>query len=142
LHRVKVTHSHSPLGPKAHTAATLARSAGALPSLTGSQAPAGAGRRRRYGAREGKGRGPGGPQAHRGTAGEVGLAGGWPVAVESTMEARRSGEGIRDDGGDSKHLSPIPSTGRLQAATRTFSARRGGKGRSLAATGGDGHGLL
>jgi hypothetical protein len=56
--------------------ATLVWSAGALPSSTGSQSPAGASRGRRYDAREGKERGPGRPGAHPKAAGGVDVAGG------------------------------------------------------------------
>jgi hypothetical protein len=94
--------------------------------------------RRRSGAEKGRGKGPLGPWAHQELAGEVDWAGERPAAIDFGAEELRTCEGI----GDSKHLGPIPSTGRLQAATWTFSAHRGGKGRSLAATGGDSHGLL
>jgi hypothetical protein len=61
--------------------ARLAWSAGALPSPTGSQAPAMAGRGRRYGARDRGEKGQDGPGAHQAHSGEVGWSEGVPAAT-------------------------------------------------------------
>jgi hypothetical protein len=73
----------------------LAWSAGALPDPTGSQAPAMAGRGRRYGAEDGGGKGPGRPGAHPGYSGEVGWSGGAPTVMNFGQRRAQVRRGIR-----------------------------------------------
>jgi hypothetical protein len=113
---------------------------GQRPSPTCSQTPAMAGRGRRDDAGKGRGRGPGGPGAHPGCAGGLGLAGGWPAASNLAAASSVLRRGIRDVGGDSRHFGPIPSRGRLKAARRTYSARREAGGSTGSAAIGGVHG--
>jgi hypothetical protein len=73
-----------------------------------SQAPAATSHGRRYSAGRGGVKGPAGPEAHRGDACGVGLAGGWPAARNLTGEELHFRRGIRDGGGDSGHGGSIP----------------------------------
>jgi hypothetical protein len=68
------------------------------------------------------------------------LAGGARTAVYLAAAARRSGEGIRDAGDDSKRGASIPRARRKRAALGTFSASQRGSGWLLAAAEDDGHG--
>jgi hypothetical protein len=112
----------------------------AVAQPTGSQTPAGIGHERRYGARRGTGKRAVGPGAHRGTAGEVGRAGGWPETMNLAAETVSFRRGIRDAGDDSGRVAAIPSMGRQRKATQTFSARRGStRGHGTVVLGG-GHG--
>jgi hypothetical protein len=70
--------------------------------------PATAGHGGGYGAEEGGGKGAAGPEAHRGDACGVGLAGGWPETTNFGGGGAHFRRGIRDGGGDSGHLGLIP----------------------------------
>jgi hypothetical protein len=59
------------------------------------------------------------------------LARGWPAAANSVAEELRSGEVIRQFGGDSGRFWSIPWAGRKRAVILTFSAHRRSKGRRL-----------
>jgi hypothetical protein len=88
--------------------ARLAWSAGQRPRPTGSQASPAAGHGGGYSAEEGGGKGAARLGAHREPAGGVGLAGGWPAAMNLAVEELSFRRGIRDGGGDSGHLGSIP----------------------------------
>jgi hypothetical protein len=115
------------------------------PGQLGQNSPAMAGScrcpwRRRSGAEKEGGRGPLGPLAHQGHSGVVSLPRDGPAATNLAAASSVSGEGIGDSGGDWRREASILSARRERMARRTFSAHRGGKGRSLAVMGGDGHG--
>jgi hypothetical protein len=79
-----------------------------------------------------------GQGTHRGHAGVVGLARGWPAVANSAAEELRSGEVIQRFGGDSGRFRSIPWAGRKRVAILTFSAPRRSKGQCLtAALGGE-----
>jgi hypothetical protein len=129
-------------GPRPHRLASLARSAGQRPRPTGSQAPAAASHGGRYGAEEGGGKGADGPGAHREPAGGVGFAGGWSETTNFGGGGARFRRGIRDGGGDSRHLGSIPLARCKRTSRRTFSERRRGWGKHGTPALVDGHGLL
>jgi hypothetical protein len=113
------------MGPRAHLQAGHAGLIGwATPSPIGSLASVMSGRGGSFGVEEEGEKGPAGPLAHHGDAGEGSLARGSWSAVQSTAAARRSGEGISDGGGFSGRSSSIPSTGRARRRWRSFPARR------------------
>jgi hypothetical protein len=86
----------------------------------------------------GRGRGPGGPEAHREPTGEVTLAGGWSAVKNLAGEELRFRRGIRDGGGDSGHHGSIRLAGRKRTTLGIFSASRRSKGeRGTAALGGE-----
>jgi hypothetical protein len=87
-----------------------------------------AGRGWRYSAREGKGRGPGGPQAHPRAARGVDVAGGWPAVAESMTAMRRSSEGIGDGGGFSGGSGSILRAWRQRTSRGIFSATQWSRG--------------
>jgi hypothetical protein len=85
---------------------------------------------------------PAGPETHRGGAGDVGMAGGWPMTTNLRQRSSVDCDGNGDSGGDSDHGESIPLAGRLRAARRTFSEHRGSTGGRGMATLGGGHGVL
>jgi hypothetical protein len=92
---------------------------------------------RRYGAEIGGGKGPSGPYAHPGDAGEVSLVREGPVASNLVAAELGSDEENGDGGGDSGHGGSIPSVGRERAARWSWGRARRRSGRRLAAAGGD-----
>jgi hypothetical protein len=142
LHRSRFDPLKLTEGPVPHRLASLARSAGQRPRPTGSQAPPAASHGGRCGMGRGRGRGPGGPEAHREPAGDVGLAGGWPETTNFGGGGARFRRGIRDGGGDSRHLGSIPLARSKRTSRRTFSERRQGWGKHGTPALVDGHGLL
>jgi hypothetical protein len=87
-------------GPEAHVGSHVGQVGWAEASPTCSQTPATVGHGGGYGVKEGGGKVPAGPEAHRGDACGVGLAGGWPAARNLTGEELHFRRGIRDGGGD------------------------------------------
>jgi hypothetical protein len=86
----------------------------------------------------GRGRGPGGPEAHREPAGDVGLAGDGPAAANLVAEQLGFRRGNGDGVGYSGHLGSIALAGRQRKATGIFSAPQRSKGwRLMAALGGE-----
>jgi hypothetical protein len=97
--------------------------------MTGSQSPARAGRGRRFGARNGGGKGPGGPGAHHEVADVLSLSGEGRLAGDFCGGGARVRRGNGDGGGDSRRPGLIPLARSKRTARRTFSARRWGWGR-------------
>jgi hypothetical protein len=113
---VKVTQGTDWRGPShLNRQATLASSARASTAMAGCREPW----RRRSGAGERRGRGPLGPWAHQGVAGEVAGARGGRTAAESAAASsgscRRNGNG----GGDSGLPGAIPLTETKEAMRRS-----------------------
>jgi hypothetical protein len=86
------------------------------------------------------GRGPMEPGAHQEFSGEVGVAGGGPVATNLASAELGYRRGNGDADGDLRHDESIPSAGWKRTARRSFSARRGSRGGRGTAALGVGHG--
>jgi hypothetical protein len=117
-----LTQGHWLEGPEAHSQAGHVGLAGqvgwASASPTCSQTPAMAGRGGSSGARERRGKGPGGPEPYPEVAGGVSSAGGGRTTAYLAAAARSFPARNGDGGGDSRRFRPIPWARRTREARR------------------------